>query len=140
MAVHRMRLVEQRPKTLIHLDSVLLGHKHKENMKPRKDENDEDRNENGECKEEDGEDKEGNEDKDEDDEDKEESDEDKDEDDEDEEMMKTRMDVRTRMRMVRMWRRSRSPQFLCKPPRSLSSFRGILLCMFVYPNVFKVYG
>lgn len=30
--------------------------------------------------------------------------------------MRTRMDVRTRMRMVRMWRRSRSPQFLCKPP------------------------
>lgn len=51
VAVHRMRLVEQRPKTLIHLDPVLLGHKHKENMKPRKDENDEDKNENGEGKE-----------------------------------------------------------------------------------------
>lgn len=121
---------------------VLLGHEHKENMKPREDEDGEDKNENGEGKEEDGEGKEGNEDKGEDDvdkekggkdkdedgEDKEENDEDKDgyedkdEDDEDKE------------------EEQEPPQYLCTPPQSLSSFRGILLCMFVSPNVFKVYG
>lgn len=71
---------------------VLLGHEHKENMKPREDEDGEDKNENGEGKEEngegkeeDGEGKEGNEDKDEDDVDKEKGGKDKDEDGEDKE-------------------------------------------------------